>query len=379
MSKTKYICKICDFETDRMYNFTVHNESKKHIKNKIIAGKISLSKKHKIYTCKFCDIGFASKNNMYRHQSHTCLKKHYNGNNNNSDVITIVNQFTAKFEALEAKRDAERDILIAKHDEERKVFLELLKSNCKTVESANEAVKNQGDAIKTQSKTAAKSMRTLTYAIKHLTKAPPIKKLKKDEAIKLLEYTATDQKVCVETMMIKCFENNNLSKFLGKIVINECIKDKELQYVWTCDVSRLCFIVRQKLSETHEHEWITDKEGIKFRNFIIRPLLDEAATMISIYHNSGKKIMNNKKNAYYNDEESNNSNSSSCDTNTDKITKRNKFLNNTRFENLTTHLGHGLEVSCYLKSDEAEIDILEYIAPYFNLSEVEKMEKKKKL
>jgi len=383
---TKYICNICDYSTNRSNNLKIHNSSKKHKeKEKIVLNISKRSDKNKTYnfSCKFCGLLFTAKNNMYRHQSHTCPKRNENDTSDiNQPVIdnNLLLKLYEKIEEIEVKRE-----------DERKMFMELLKHNGTTAQVNGEALKVNGEAlktqsetVKTQSETVKTSLRAINYAMKYLTNANHISPLNKTDSIKLLNYEARDSKYCAETIMCNKFEKGEVDKFLGKIVLSECIKDKNKvkQYVWACDTSRLCFIIRVKLEDPSikdniSAEWISDKEGVKFRKFIIRPLLDEAVKMLKTYQKTGNIILNNKKNDYIaNNEHEYNSSDSDIDSdnsfdsdNSSNIYKKRKYFNSKNFEDLTHHLHYCAETLIFLQTEKAEKQILEYIAPHINLND----------
>lgn len=65
---TKYTCKICDYGTDRSYNYNVHMKSKKHILN------VDKQKKNNNVICEYCEKEIKGRQNVNRHYS-TCKEK----------------------------------------------------------------------------------------------------------------------------------------------------------------------------------------------------------------------------------------------------------------------------------------------------------------
>jgi hypothetical protein len=347
----EYACNICNYTTTRLNNLKSHNATQKHKEMEALQKKILNEKKK--YTCNNCGSEFNDRSNMRRHKIKSCENNINNNTTNqqtNTDLIGVI------------------VTMMNKYEENQKMLFELLKHN-------GQVAQINGETAKVQSETVATSMRTLNYAIKHLTQAPPLKKLNKDKAIKLLEYEAKNKNHSIETIMINKFKNNELHEFLGNIVIGECInnKDKNKISIYACDISRLSFIIRQRLDNRDDNniidEWITDKEGIKFRNLIIRPLFDEAIKMIQEYQQSGHNILHNK---ISDDSISYNSQDNLYEINDDKIKKIELYFGNIQLENLSEHLSKCVDAIIYMRKKQAEKDLLTYVAPHFNLYEINK-------
>jgi hypothetical protein len=96
----------------------------------------------------------------------------------------------------------------------------------------------------------------------------------------------------VEEIIIFHHKQNTLVKVLGELLINEYKKkDPSVQSIWSSDISRLTFIVRDIIGKTKKSKWITDKKGLHITQTIINPMIDIIKSKLSMYVNkSGKKI-----------------------------------------------------------------------------------------
>jgi hypothetical protein len=257
-------CDTCNYKTDRAYDLTKHNSTKKHIKNLELSiterDKCGIDKKNEhrnknellsdtsdiescddyLHVCKFCGDEFKHERSKLRHEKTRCKNK------SSGETNEVVRLLTKQVEQLA---------------EQNKNFFELIKDNTNL---------------------ANKSMSTTSYVIKHFDKAPPIKKLKNTEAIKLLEYDVPENHTSGDMIIFK-YASKKLNKYLGDIIVRTYKTDNPAdQSFWNSDSARLSFIVRQVL-KSGDNEWITDKSGIKLTNLIISPMLDNVKIIMQNY------------------------------------------------------------------------------------------------
>ncbi len=215
----KYICQTCKYETTIASNFKKHELSKKHINN--------TPKRLRRLSCKYCKKIFAHQSSLSRHENYNC----------------------------EAKTD----------DNENPELLSKM-MNC---------MDKMIDLSTINAKSTRKSMNMLSYANKHYTKAPPVKLLEHKEAVKLLTYDK-HPKYSLGEMVVFKYKSNQLSKFLGNMIVAYYKQDKpEDQSIWSTDTSRLSFILMHMFTDTNKKEWNTDKKGIRITKIIIEPILNE--------------------------------------------------------------------------------------------------------
>jgi len=251
-------CKLCGYSTNRSTDMERHNKTKRHI------NKVS-EQPNETFNCAYCDKSFTAKTNMYRHQKYNCtLAPNYvpiNIKHNEPEQIKKIPNICADIDLYK---------IIEKLQEEKKML-----------ENENGNLKGQNDKLINlathSSKTAEKSVRGITYAMKHLKNAQQLKLLKGNEAMKLLTYdNKKSGNATVEIIIIK-HRNKLLEQYLGDILVNAYkTDDPEIQSLWNVDTTRLHFILKEK-------EWTSDNCGVKITKFVIDPFLKSVQTMINEY------------------------------------------------------------------------------------------------
>jgi hypothetical protein len=120
------------------------------------------------------------------------------------------------------------------------------------------------------------------YVNSNYNDAQPIKMLEKQDVDKLL-IVDKNIKHSIEDLLIFNQTKYKLDSFLGEIIINAYKKeDPEEQQIWTSNVIKLTFIVRQILNKT-DKTWLTDKKGVCLTKHIIEPLLKEIKKLLQKY------------------------------------------------------------------------------------------------
>jgi len=234
-------CLLCEYFTDRSTDLERHKKSKKHINNE--------------------------QTKTVKRQDFLRRKLHNDEDSNDSSNNPTYDELYKQIKKLEDKNDQ----LSNKNDQ----LTNLLCKNTDTLSKTTElALQN--------SKTAGKSVRGITYAMKHLNNAHQLKLLENKEAVKLLTYdNKKSQNDTVETIIIK-YKNKLLYQYLGDILVKAYkTDDPEIQSVWGVDSARLHFILKQK-------EWTSDNCGIKLTEIIINPLLKSVDKMIKKYCETNK-------------------------------------------------------------------------------------------
>jgi hypothetical protein len=283
-------CKPCSYSTERSTDLERHKKTKKHLANEQKCSTLNINesintintketqKQHKLITtstierdkeflCKMCGKSFPFYQSMWRHTKKFCTAK----NNLDDQCMNNTDQCTDQSEKP-------RDVPIVKKLEEE-----------------NKELKEQNKILLSlamqNSKTAAGSVRTMTYAMRHLKNAPDMKLLEGNEAIKLLTYDNKKSPNDTIETIIKKYKNKLLDKHFGDIIINAYKKDDpELQSFWGVDTSRLHFILKQ-------NQWVSDKSGTRLTELVIDPFLCKVDEMIRAYisertqneYNKGKK------------------------------------------------------------------------------------------
>ena len=315
-----HICVPCNYETHDFSNWNRHKKSKKHAgKTELYGQKIiselseiipelpeKLSKKSQNFDennkikCPLCGKQFKYKSGLSRHKNYRCkIKK-----NNDSRIQTLESQVS-----------------------------KLIDVNL-----------NNSSALKVASQTVNKSISTINYAIKNFKDAPPIGLLDGEKLDGFIEYEGNTDR-SIEEIIIHHFDKKKLHQLLGDLIVKEYKKENpKRQSVWSSDVSRLTFIIRQVVGDTKSNKWIVDKNGIDLTKLIIQPLVGKVIELLKCFV---KK----------------------CNEKIQKIEKVNKLSN--ELEYMTRERLRNMEkansVIMSIKLKKMNIEILKYIAPYFNL------------
>ena len=106
--------------------------------------------------------------------------------------------------------------------------------------------------------------------------------LKEKDVMKILAYDES----CghsLEEMIIFQYSKYLLNQFIGQFIVDEYKKkDPNKQQIWSSNVLKLNFIVRQILNQT-EHVWLKDINGICLEKYIISPILEEIKLIMKNY------------------------------------------------------------------------------------------------
>ena len=319
----KYLCELCNYETDTKICFQKHVKSKKHLGKVKEVPNISQLTHHSIsncsYICPYCQTKFTKACNLARHKK-TCGAKIELEDLHKMEI----RKFKDKLVNLEIAHKTDTDKLKEKithleqlyekdvnHyrtliDKDRTAYEVLLEEN-KYLKSL---INNAGNIIKT-------SVSTVSYVAKNYKNAPALEALPdyakltfnretdkdeddedkgKDSDEYLLEYFSEDEddeetikSKFVELLTYK-YENDTLDKYLGNIIVKSYKKnDPSQQSIWNSDTSRLTYVIRE-LFNNQKIDWMVDKKGVKTKNYIIQPLLKHIDVLLRRYVELGTKV-----------------------------------------------------------------------------------------
>ena len=334
----KYECNTCVYETCDFGNFSRHMKSKKHLNNVELGsviiqktpkdnprhvndnhssdsgGSNTFTKEENQLVCENCNGVFKHYQNLWRHRKYRCTKK----NINKSDLFMEI--------------DKEKEIIRNKLKEtEDKLKQEEYKCN------------KLLNIINNTTETNNKSMSVLNFLTKKYADAPPVELLGEDGVIGLIKFKTKTNKT-IEDFIIYYFEQGELDKFIGDMIILEYKKDNPAeQSIWASDRSRLNFIIKQLMVGTDRSEWITDKSGIKITNLVITPILEKINQILGDHVKLRNKLI-----IQYSD---------SKNVTIDDIAEIH--------ESIVQIIG----IQKHINSKKLHTEILRYIAPAFNFNE----------
>ena len=354
-------CNLCNYSTTKLSNLERHNESKKHIKNAneydkknsggtIVSRGVSIALKNaevvsqnlevgsrvqaRQYICDYCGDTFKHRQSRYNHMNGRC-KMMLGESDEDDDFI---------------KHPVKSDIVGVLEDMENRIVKKLAEQikNSQTGEKSDiiTLAKSTAEVAKSTADTANKQTSLLKYAMKNLNKAPPLKKLGRAEAIKLITYEPDGKKSdhTIEEHIIFKFKKHLLVDFIGDIIVDFYQTDNpKNQSVWGTDISRLKFIIKEQVGDTEKSEWIKD-DGVRIMTYIIKPLCNEICN-IMIKHI--KQI--------------------------NKTIKNNDELTHVELSKLMEQQRNSLEAQQFANTNKIFKSILKYVAPHFGLNMTQTM------
>jgi len=106
--------------------------------------------------------------------------------------------------------------------------------------------------------------------------APPI------QPIKLEAIMEGEEDITSVENFIFLYRKKRFVNFLGDIIVDQYkTENPEDQSIWSSDVARLNYIIREIIDKNPE--WNTDKSGLKVRNIIVEPLTKKINDLIISY------------------------------------------------------------------------------------------------
>lgn len=282
-----FSCEYCNYESYDFSNFSKHKKSKKHQKKEIEGSKHVVEKKVRISsgekstvkisktsqdtddknTCGNCNLVLKSRQSLSHHQN-ICYAK----------IIEDKNTIIKEKDKMLQKITKEKNTII----EEKDKMIEYLKSlNTK-----------QLDVSKINSTANQASISALTYLMTHRKSAPALQQIDYNGAIELLKYDDNKSNKYVESLIFE-FRKKHISKMIALLIVAQYkTTNPNDQSIWSTDVSRLNYLIRDVAAKNSEPTWITDKKGVKLTDYVIKPILDAIHKITEEYMNA--KIKENQ-------------------------------------------------------------------------------------
>jgi hypothetical protein len=243
-----FICNICNYKTDRKSSYDTHVSSIKHQQNTAIYNKYNSK-----YKCNVCNIGT---DNITNYNKHILTKKHLNLCKSNDK------QLNHSFITCGIKETHKDDLLEAKD-----TIIDLQKQLLNDKNKTNDFLQSQ---LKTKDKQIKTSNGLLKYLVKNHPNAPPLQQITNFTFIR----DETECRSRMPELLIEYFNTDKFSQYLAEniVAIYKKAEPKD-QSLWTSDVSRDNFIVKNKINE-NESAWIRDIKGNIMIEHAVRPCLN---------------------------------------------------------------------------------------------------------
>lgn len=365
-------CKICDREYTTEINYSKHLKTGKHLENK----KLHNTKK---YVCTTCSEIFTRKYNYDRHyqkchKTSLTIKDIIKDTDDDNDCIidskpTSPSMYEKDLDILKVVYELkqknvvlEKDNKILEKDNEilgkDNVILKLEKELYKQKSEIHEKDKIFAqDIAKSTLKTTNTAVNGLTYVKMHYPNAPELKKL--DNYNDLGE---NDQ--LIERLLFYS-RKGNIADYLGDFLIKFYKKDDpNAQSLWSTDLARLTFIVKQILK--NKTDWRYDKKGIKVCNTIVNPLLSNIKTILRKYNNDINDIITGKKVEYISDSESDQDDMYDSRSEYDKHKHPQELSNNEKMK-LVNNQEVAMQIIADIDNKILAKGIIKYIIPHLSL------------
>ena len=257
----KYTCKCCKFESRLKQDFIRHIATQKHINN--------------YRTNKYCDICEKEYSSINSFRIHTTTY--------HTDLIDGLKCKNKSIKTLKSKSKSKS------REKSQNEFTEISytkiedivdKSNNKVKDEIYE-VKDEIQEVKTVVTNAiSKASALIKYLTLHYQSTPPLKKIKQKECIKFLriDYNCPEKNnnYDLEKNFVQDFSRKLFIRNICKSILNMVnYKKPDKQPIWNTDCSRFNYVIKTAIDK-----WDEDKAGIKFTEYVIKPVLDYVLDLI---------------------------------------------------------------------------------------------------
>jgi hypothetical protein len=181
----------------------------------------------------------------------------------------------------------------------------IVNASCNEVKQhMNEVKENINEKINEKNKEVVivvnKAITKASALIKYLTlnykTTPPLRKIKQKECIKFLriDYNCPQENnnYDLEKNFVQDFSRKLFVKNISKSILNMVnYKNPDKQPIWNTDCSRFNYVIKTAIDK-----WDEDKAGIKFTEYVIKPVLDYVSELVHKYRTEylAKELCNKK-------------------------------------------------------------------------------------
>ena len=257
---TTYLCTLCEYTTITKRYFIQHCNTKTHIQ-----------KEETSYTCYECNKQYKSFATYKRHKKNHDNKKE-NIKSTKINKMKIIESDNIKNNTLDKKID--------EINESNKLITSEISIVKDKITIATDKIDESNRMV---AKAITKASSLIKYLMEHHSTTPPLKKITEDDFMEKLriEFNCkyTNKNIYrLEKELVKQYANNtfvkNISQLILKLVNHN---DHEKQPIYNTDCSRNNYVIKTSAV------WNEDKAGIKFGEYVIRPLLNHIRKLIIIY------------------------------------------------------------------------------------------------
>jgi len=306
-------CIQCNYKTDRSTDLTRHNNTKKHIKNMSICNieksksninniidvvpNLSSNDKFFAYTPKYAknlplndnlssDVHIKKENVLKEEEKYSCeCGKHFvyqSGLSRHKLKCDGMNQSQEMKEMKKMMLTMNNTILNLQK------ALNMQQSNSLTNSNNTILANNSNNVTDNSIKNISnqKQINVYSYVSQNYNTAEPLKKIEHEKIKDMIVYKEkTIKPYPIGEVLVFQYNQQKLNQFLGDIILEHYKKkNPNEQQIWTCDVSRLSFMIQALVNQDNK-KWLHDKKGVKFISYVVEPILEGVRLMLIDYVN----------------------------------------------------------------------------------------------
>ncbi len=294
-----YNCKLCNYSATNNSNYTKHCNTTIHI-----------NKEKEINYCLLCNKKYSSCESFKTHKYNIHNKKFSNKiNNKKNDVINNTDiDISTKSSKIKNNNKINNNKI---NNNEIKIKLDKLNTNINNINDkiddkindVKEEIHNsKKEVVTVVNKAINKASSLIKYLMENHRSVPPLKKITRNQCISTLrlDYNCPEKNndYTLQQIFIRDHHRNlfipNIAKSILKMIN---YNNKETQPIYNTDSTRYNYVVKVTTDI-----WNEDKSGIKFTDYIIRPLLRYVRDLVEEYIEEDLDKINMYKNTQYENE-----------------------------------------------------------------------------
>ncbi len=273
-----YNCKLCNYYTDIKSRYIKHCNTKNH-----------LILEQKELLCYLCNKNFKSIE-LYKKHKYNVHNSNNNVKSNNNEIKIKLDKLNTNINNINENINTNINNINDKLDHKiNDVKEEIHNSKKEVVTVVNKAINKASSLIK--------------YLMENHKSVPPLKKITRNHCISRLriDYECPEKKndYSLQQIFIRDHHRNlfipNIAKSILKMIN---YKNKDTQPIYNTDSTRYNYVVKITTDI-----WNEDKSGIKFTDYIIRPLLRYVRDLVEEYIEEDLDKVNMYKNTLYENEQ----------------------------------------------------------------------------
>ncbi|ARF10030.1 hypothetical protein Indivirus_9_7 [Indivirus ILV1] len=249
----KYECIFCNFLTSKKTDYNRHIQTKRHLE------KVALE---------------TNSEALAAHEHLTSISQK---NNTDIQLIFVKNQKSELISEIKDNKNIHQCIHCGNYfsrasslTNHKKICPEIELNEIEKLKKENALLMQQNNTFHELIKnlTTPQTVNNITFVVNNYPDAPALEKL--PTYTHLLEA----KKMTLIDVVIMYYNDKKLDKFVGDFIIKSYKKNNAKdQSIWSSDIARLTYIIRESCKNTGADIWSYDKGGVKVKEFIIDPAL----------------------------------------------------------------------------------------------------------